>query len=87
MSRGGGGTVRVLWFASLSDLTGVRDEVWDVRPGDTVDAIWRRAAERHPGLDARRGSVRVAGDAAWLEWDSSVEGLEELAFLPPVSGG
>ncbi len=82
-----GTTVRVLWFASLADLCGAHQEDWTVSPAESVDSLWRRAVERHPALEPRKTTLRVACDEKWVKWDSSLDGVREVAFLPPVSGG
>jgi sulfur-carrier protein len=80
-------TIRVLWFASLRDRTGRREETVEIAPDDDVRALWERLAARHPRL--RDVSVRpmVACDRAYAPWDRSLAGVGEVAFLPPVSGG
>ena len=80
-------TVRVLWFASLRDRTGLREETVEARADDDVRALWERLAARHPRL--REVTVRpmVACDRAYATWESRLEGVGEVAFLPPVSGG
>ena len=80
-------TIRVLWFASLRDRTGHREEIVEVREEDDVLALWERLAALHPRL--REVTVRpmVACDRAYAAWDRPLNGVSEVAFLPPVSGG
>jgi molybdopterin converting factor small subunit len=72
-------------FASLRDLAG--DRVVDV-PGASVEELLRAAGERY-GKEfesiARAGSVVVNGERADL--GSSVSEEDDVAFLPPFSGG
>jgi molybdopterin converting factor small subunit len=72
-------------FASLRDLAGER--VVDV-PGASVDELLRAAGERY-GKEfesiARAGSVVVNGERADLGRPVSEE--DDVAFLPPFSGG
>lgn len=84
---GAAASVRVLWFASLADLSGAHQEDWTVSPSESVASLWKRAVERHPGLEARQSTLRVACDEKWVKWDASLDGVREVAFLPPVSGG
>ena len=76
---------RVRVFASLRDLAGER--VVDV-PGSSVEDLLRVAGERY-GKDfesiARAGSVVVNGERADLA--ARVSGEDDVAFLPPFSGG
>jgi diacylglycerol kinase family enzyme/molybdopterin converting factor small subunit len=72
-------------FAALKDLAG--DAYLDV-PGQTVndivDALTEKFGERF-GEIARSGSAIVAGER--VEWNHELGDEEQLALLPPVSGG
>src|SRR5919198_730809 len=81
-----GGTVaRVRLFAALRDIAGTAH--LDV-PGDTVDevvvALTDKFGERFGDI-ARAGSAVLAREA--VGWDTRVGEDDELALLPPVSGG
>jgi molybdopterin converting factor subunit 1 len=80
-------TVRVLYFASLQDRAGTREETLEVSPAVDVAALWGRLQDLHPRL--RDVGVRplVACDMAYATWDRVLDGVAEVAFLPPVSGG
>jgi molybdopterin synthase sulfur carrier subunit len=79
--------VRILYFASLRDRTGTREDTLDVPPATDVASLWGRIQEIHPRL--REVTVRplVACDMAYAQWDRVLDGVGEVAFLPPVSGG
>lgn len=79
--------VRVLYFASLSDRAGVTGESLEIAPGTTVELLWTELVHRHPGLAEARTRPAVACDMVYSDWDRSLDGVEEVAFLPPVSGG
>jgi molybdopterin converting factor small subunit len=42
---------------------------------------------RHPALDAIGYRPLVACDLEYSSWDRALDGVREVAFLPPVSGG
>jgi molybdopterin synthase catalytic subunit len=46
-----------------------------------------RLCELHPGLGQWRDSVRPALNLGYVDWETRVSPGDELAFLPPVSGG
>ncbi len=79
--------VRVRLFASLADLAGVGSEVVEVEPGTSVAGLWRALAARHARLAEVRARPRAACDLVYADWDRSLDGTAEVAFLPPVSGG
>lgn len=79
--------VRILFFASLRDRAGTAQETLDLPDGADVAAAWKAAVARHPALGEVRTRPAAACDMAYAGWDRSLEGVSEVAFLPPVSGG
>jgi molybdopterin converting factor subunit 1 len=79
--------IEVRFFASLSELTGRSAESIEIDPSADVEALWRLLAERHPALAGLSYRPLVACDLVYAEWDRRLEGVAEVAFLPPVSGG
>jgi molybdopterin converting factor small subunit len=82
--------VRVLLFAGLRERAGRGELLIDELPaGATVDQVVALARARVPGLDlvqfavARNRSIVRAPDRS----GTRVEDGDELALLPPVSGG
>jgi molybdopterin converting factor small subunit len=79
--------VDVRYFASLVDYTGVASERVEVGVGDGVEQLWSLVVSRHPRLDELGFRPMVACDMEYASWDRKLEGVHEVAFLPPVSGG
>ena len=78
--------VEVRCFASLRELAQDRCEL--TLTGDAiVDHAWAALAERHPALRPHRPYVRAARNGAYAAWDEALADGDEIAFLPPVSGG
>jgi molybdopterin synthase sulfur carrier subunit len=80
-------TLRVLYFASLQDRAGTREDTVEVPPTTDVAALWREICARRPGLRAVTVRPLVACDMSYATWDRVLDGVREVAFLPPVSGG
>lgn len=80
-------TISVRYFASLVDRTGTASETIDVEPTTDVASLWKRLIEKHPRLAEVGIRPLVACDLEYAGWDRSLEGVKEVAFLPPVSGG
>lgn len=79
--------VKVLMFASLADRLGVREVVMELPAGSTADQAISKLGERFPELAPLRESLAVAVN---LDYVASGQGLvdgDELALIPPVSGG
>ena len=79
--------IEVRWFASLAERTGVNSEIVDVPEGTDVAGLWRLLAARHARLAGTSYRPLCACDRTYASWDQSLEGVTEVAFLPPLSGG
>ncbi len=79
--------VRARLFARLRELAGTDAESVEVPAGSTVSDVYDVVRSRHPGLDADRNAVRAALNQEFADWDAAVADGDEVAFIPPVSGG
>jgi len=79
--------VRVRFFASLADRTGCSTESVEIDPATDVNGLWQALLLRHPGLAEVGFRPLVACDLNYADWEQSLSGVREVAFLPPVSGG
>jgi molybdopterin synthase catalytic subunit len=79
--------VRTRLFARLRELAGTDSENVEVRAGATVADVYNALRKSHPGLDVRSESVRAAVNQEFADWDVVVADGDEVAFIPPVSGG
>jgi molybdopterin converting factor subunit 1 len=78
-------TVRV--FARLRELAGAGELVRDVAPGTSVADVWRALQHEFPGMAPYARSVSAAVNAEFARMDTRLSDGDEVAFLPPVSGG
>jgi molybdopterin synthase catalytic subunit len=80
-------TVRVLLFAGLRERLR-RDHVeLELPAGVRVRALLAELAARYPALAELLPACRVAVDHAFVDADHPVGPGEEVAIVPPVSGG
>jgi molybdopterin synthase catalytic subunit len=79
--------VKVLFFGVLKDLVGKSEEWLDLPPGMTLGSLFSRYSERYETLDARRPSILFARNQEFAQPGTLLEDNDEVAFLPPVSGG
>ena len=78
--------IRVLLFGPAADRAGTRET--QVPAGDTtLDELWPLLAERHPGLSPMRDTLAFAVNGEYARGDTRVSPGDEVAVLPPVSGG
>jgi len=79
--------VRARFFARLREQAGTDSESVEVERGSTVADVYDALRKAHPALDPNRESVRVAVNQEFGDWDVIVAAGDEVAFIPPVSGG
>ena len=79
--------IRVLLFAAVADQVGQSERDVDVPDGSTVaDALDRLAADHAP-IAAMRDRLATAVDMTYVKPDHVLQDGDELALIPPVSGG
>ena len=80
-------TVRIRLFARLRDIAGKGELQQQVPQGATVRTIWDSLTCEFPDLKDYQASISTAVNAEYSRMDSPVNEGDEVAFLPPVSGG
>ena len=79
--------VSVRLFARLRDIAGAGELTRQVAPGATIATVWRDLASEFPDLAPYERSISSAVNLDYARMDCAVSDGDEIAFLPPVSGG
>jgi len=79
--------LKVLFFGQLRDIAGLSEDRLDVAGPVTLEDVFRRYAERFPRLTELRRSIVFARNQDFADGSTSLDDGDEIAFLPPVSGG
>ena len=79
--------VTVRLFARLRELAGRGEIERDVPPGATVRSVWETLIAEHPAIAPYAASMSCAVNADYARMTTAVKDGDEVAFLPPVSGG
>ena len=79
--------VRVLFFGQLKEITGVAEEDAELSEGARVEDLFERYGRRFPRLAEFRPSVAASVNQEYAAWRAPLSTGDEVAFLPPVSGG
>ena len=74
-------------FARLRDLAGTGELVRDIPPSATVQTVWTSLVDEMPSLRDYERTMSVAVNADYARMSAAVHDGDEVAFLPPVSGG
>jgi len=79
--------VTIRLFARLRDLAGSGELVRDVSSPATVHTVWSTLVGEMPSLREYERTMSVAVNADYARMNAAVHDGDEVAFLPPVSGG
>jgi molybdopterin converting factor subunit 1 len=79
--------IKVLLFGAAADRAGTRETELPVDEGMTLPEIWSLLARRHPDLVPMRDTLAFAINGEYARGDAGVSPGDEVAVLPPVSGG
>ena len=79
--------IRVLVFGSLKDILGRSSDTLDLPEGARVEAVLSHFARQTPRLNELLPSLAVSVNQEYATPDSPLRAGDEVALLPPVSGG
>ena len=79
--------IRVRLFAMQRETAGMRELRVEVPLGATVDDAWSAVVEVVPALAPGRASLRFAVNGSYADPDTALNDGDEVACIPPVSGG
>lgn len=79
--------VRVLFFGVLKDLAGKSSDWIELPDGALVRDVLEHYAEREPRLRESLASLAVAVNQQYAGAETALKAEDEVALLPPVSGG
>lgn len=80
-------TIRVLFFGLTRDLTGFGEERVEFPEGGRLEDLWRRYESRFPKLLGMSHAIVTAVNQEIADRSRPLRDGDEVAFLPPVSGG
>ena len=79
--------VTVRLFARLRELAGAAELDRDVPDGSTALDVWNDLSGEFPALADYTKAISVAVNEDYARLTASVRDGDDIAFLPPVSGG
>ena len=79
--------VTVRLFARLRDIVGSGEITRAADEGATLGDVWRGLVRDYPDLDPYTPAISGARNADYVRLDAPLVDGDEVAFLPPVSGG
>jgi molybdopterin converting factor subunit 1 len=79
--------VKVLFFGRLREIVGRAEDSADLAQGAPIEALFTQYGVRHPELASFRSSLVASRNQEFAAWSTPLLAGDEVAFLPPVSGG
>ncbi|MEO1235548.1 MAG: MoaD/ThiS family protein [Planctomycetota bacterium] len=79
--------VKVLLFASLAERAGVREIGLRLPLESVAGDVWDAVVERYPELADARPTTTISVNLEYAEPGRVLADGDELALIPPVSGG
>lgn len=73
-------------FAAVRDIVGESTRELELERGTSASQVWSLLVKDHPELGAHQVPM-VAINEEYAEAGTELEDGDELAFIPPVSGG
>ena len=79
-------SIKIRLFGAAADRAGTREA--ELESGaTTIDGLWPLLAEAYPDLKPMRETLAFAVNEEYARGGDSVSPGDEVAVLPPVSGG
>jgi molybdopterin converting factor subunit 1 len=79
--------MRVLFFAQLKDVAGCDSIELATATPLNGEQLWKVLIEKFPALANHKKNVRLARNWEYADEQTVFSGADEIALIPPVSGG
>ena len=79
--------VKVKLFAMLRERAGAADALHELPDGATVKELWDKLRREHAGLAGVELRLLYAVNSEYVGLEQPLSDGDEVAFIPPVSGG
>jgi molybdopterin converting factor subunit 1 len=80
-------SVHVKLFAVAKDLVGTGETELSLHDGSRASNVLDHFLRANPGLSSWKNHLRVAVNAEYVELNHRLQNGDEVAIIPPVSGG
>jgi molybdopterin synthase catalytic subunit len=79
--------IKVRYFASLREITGLGEEQLEIPEGATVEIVQEILSTRYPSLQSILSKCIYAVNRAYSQAETSLKAQDEIVFIPPMGGG
>lgn len=79
--------VRVKFFAILRERAGAGEITKEIQEGSTVADLWQALQQEYPKLNVTGIRLLYAVNQNYVSPEEVLKEMDEIVFVPPVSGG
>ncbi|MGC1485529.1 MAG: MoaD/ThiS family protein [Candidatus Acidiferrum sp.] len=79
--------IKVLFFGRLKEIVGCAEDSVELPDGAVIETVFSHFGVSHPELARFRTSLVASLNQEFAAWSTPLHSGDEVAFLPPVSGG
>jgi len=79
--------MKILYFAHVAQALGRREDVLEVPAPVSADALWEQLLALRPALAPYRATIHLARNNEYAGAADRFANGDEVALIPPVSGG
>jgi molybdopterin converting factor subunit 1 len=79
--------IKVLFFGRLKEIVGRSEDSLEIANGASIAELFSQYRNTHPELAGYQGSLAASRNQEFAPWSTPLQAGDEVAFLPPVSGG
>ncbi len=79
--------ITILYFAFIKELTGVKADTMKLPYGSTIQNLLTNILNIYPQINSLIKSVKVSVNYKVVDKNTILKDGDEVALLPPISGG
>jgi molybdopterin converting factor subunit 1 len=80
-------SITILYFARVKDITGVKKETMDLPPNTSIKKLLAKISLSYPDIESILNVVKISVNYKIIDMNTILKDGDEVALLPPVSGG
>lgn len=79
--------ITILYFASVKDATGLRMEAIELPRDTSIEKLLTKISLTYPNIQSILNIIQISVNYKMVHMDTILKDGDEVALLPPISGG
>jgi len=79
--------VKAKFFAAIKEIVGISEVELEITPGTTAGDLFQGYCQQHPLLSRYAHHTMISVNLEFVPPATCLKEGDEIAFIPPVSGG